>query len=113
MTEPAATRTVLMDQDLPEALHTAHVEIRRITLPPGIATGSHMHNGPVFGSIERGTVTFQITDGPEVTLRAGDTFFEPANTVISRFDASAQGAVFLGYFLLAHGQSSLLTPIDA
>lgn len=81
-------------------------------MAPGVAPGAHTHNGPVFGSIESGAVEFQVEDGPELTLRAGDTFYEPAGTVISRFDATDEGVVFLGYFLLAEGQASELRVID-
>jgi quercetin dioxygenase-like cupin family protein len=102
------TREILQDQALPAPLPTAHVEIRRITMAPGVAPGAHTHNGPVFGSIEQGSVVFRIADGPELTLRAGDTFYEPADTVISRFDATEEGVVFLGYFLLTEGQSGEL-----
>lgn len=89
---------------------TAHVEIRRINMPPGLAPGVHAHNRPVFGSIEHGSVVFQVGTEPEVTLRAGDIFYEPADTVITRFDATDEGVLFLGYSLLAEGQKSGLRP---
>jgi quercetin dioxygenase-like cupin family protein len=107
----SVTRDVLVDQPLPAPLATTHVEIRRITMPPGTAAGAHTHNGPVFGSIERGEVIFRIADEPATTLRAGDIFYEPADTVISRFDATEAGAVFLACFPLTEGQVSELRPV--
>jgi len=112
MPPETVTREILHDHRLPAPLPTGHVEIRRITMRPGTAAGRHTHNGPVFGSIERGAVVFQIEDGPEVTLHAGDTFYEPAETVISRFDATEEGAVFLGYFLLPDDQAAALTLLN-
>jgi len=34
-------------------------------------------------------------------LRAGDDFFEPANTRIPHFDAQEQGASFVAHYLLS------------
>lgn len=110
MTSEPVTREILLDQNLPAALPTEHVEIRRITMAPGTAPGAHIHNGPVFGVIEHGAVIVQVENGAETTLRPGDTFYEPADRVISRFDATEEGATFLGYFLLAEGQASELRP---
>jgi quercetin dioxygenase-like cupin family protein len=60
-TEPAPplSRVTVMDQELPEPLATQRVEIRRITIAPGHAAGLHIHNGPVFGSFETGSVIYQ------------------------------------------------------
>lgn len=80
-----------------------HVEVRRITIAAGTTAGAHVHNGPVFGTIEKGSVTFQIGSEAESTLRAGDVFYEPAGVVVTRFDTVNEDVVFLGYFLLAEG----------
>ena len=92
-----------MDQKLPEPLATQRVEIRRITIAPGYAGGLHVHNGPVFGSIETGSAVYQIEGEPETVLRPGDVFYEPEGVRISRFDAQEAGVTFLGYFLLPDG----------
>ncbi|GAA4232823.1 hypothetical protein GCM10022254_33770 [Actinomadura meridiana] len=65
-------RSPVLDQFLAEPHNTHRVEVRRITIAPGHAAGRHVHNGPVFGSIETGSVVYQI-----------------------------EGVTFLGYFLLA------------
>ncbi|WP_243073949.1 cupin domain-containing protein [Microbacterium sp. SS28] len=113
MSTQPVIRKVLIDQLLPAPLPTTHVEIRRITMEPNTAAGAHAHNGPVFGSIERGAVIFRIADEPAAILRAGDIFYEPAGVVVSQFDATEDGAVFLGYFLLTEDQTSELRQIDA
>ena len=101
---PPITRTVLLDQPLPATV-THHVEIRRISIVPGHAGGLHIHNGPVFGSIEAGSVIYQLDGRPETVLTAGDVFYEPAGVRISRFDALGEGVTFLAYFLLDAGQT--------
>jgi quercetin dioxygenase-like cupin family protein len=103
--EPTASlsRVVVMDQELPGTLGVRRVEIRRITMAPGFAAGLHVHNGPVFGSVETGSVVYQIEGSDERVLGPGDVFYEPEGARIARFDALAEGVTFLGYFLLADG----------
>ena len=100
------TRTVVLDQALPAPQSIHRVEVRRIVMAPGLAAGLHVHNGPVFGSIERGSVVYQIEGGPESVLGPGDVFYEPKAARIARFDAQADGVTFLGYFLLGAGESA-------
>ena len=110
MSEPEAplSRVIVMDQVLPEPPATHRVEIRRITIAPGYAAGLHIHNGPVFGSIETGSAVYQIDGEPETVLKPGDVFYEPAGVRIARFDALADGVTFLGYFLLGDGVNAEL-----
>lgn len=112
--EPAPlSRVVVMDQTLPEPLATQRVEIRRITVAPGYAAGLHVHNGPVFGNIETGSVVYQIEGGPETLLEPGDVFYEPEGTRIARFDAQDEGVTFFGYFLLGDGVNAEIVFPDA
>ncbi|WP_375386353.1 cupin domain-containing protein [uncultured Microbacterium sp.] len=108
MAEPVE-RVELLEQALPDQV-TATVHVRRITMQPNVAAGPHHHNGPVFGTIEVGSVVFQVGGGPEAILHAGDVFYEPADVVIDRFDATSDGATFLGYFLSGPGEAPVLTP---
>ncbi|WP_220040710.1 cupin domain-containing protein [Streptomyces tateyamensis] len=107
------SRVVLLDQRLPQVLATERVEIRRITIAPGQAAGLHVHNGPVFGSIETGSAVYQIEGEPPAVLAPGDVFYEPAGARIARFDAQQDGVTFLGYFLLPEGTTAeLVFPDD-
>ncbi|MBE1471484.1 (R)-mandelonitrile lyase [Kibdelosporangium phytohabitans] len=108
-TAPPVTRTTVLDQLLPTPHATHRVEIRRITIAPTHAAGLHVHNGPVFGAIEAGSVIYQIEGEPEATLNRGDTFYEPEATRIARFDAQQDGVTFLGYFLLRTNEEAELT----
>ncbi|MFB9838672.1 (R)-mandelonitrile lyase [Actinoallomurus acaciae] len=110
---PPLSRVIVMDQRLPEPLATRRVEIRRITIAPGYAAGLHVHNGPVFGSIEAGAAVYQIEGEAETILGPGDVFYEPEGVRIARFDAQEDGVTFLGYFLLADGVDADLVFPDA
>ncbi|WP_237774430.1 cupin domain-containing protein [Actinosynnema sp. ALI-1.44] len=103
------TRTTVLNQLLPTPHVTQRVEIRRITIAPNEAAGLHVHNGPVFGAVETGSVIYQIEGEPAVTLKPGDTFYEPEGARIARFDAEGEGVTFLGYFLLTIDQEPEIT----
>ena len=90
---------------LPVPQRIQRVEVRRITIAPGHAAGLHVHNGPVFGSIENGSVVYQVEGGAASVLGPGDVFYEPKGARIARFDAQDEGVTFLGYFLLAAGEA--------
>lgn len=108
MADPVA-REILLVQAVPTK-QTSSVEVRRITLQPNVGVGAHFHNGPVFGSIERGSVVVQVEGSEARTLTAGDVFYEPADDTIERWDATDEGVTFIGYFLLSDGQIPELTP---
>jgi quercetin dioxygenase-like cupin family protein len=106
------SRSVLLDAQLHRTKDTARVEVRRITMLPGVAAGSHIHNCPTFGSIVEGSAVYQIAGEPASVLRPGDVFYEPEAVTISRFDATDEGVTFLAYFLLADGQEPGISPGD-
>jgi quercetin dioxygenase-like cupin family protein len=111
MTEPVH-RVQLLDEDLPTPTTVAHVELRRITMAPGVAPGRHRHAESVFGWIEAGAAVLEVEGRPPVVLRAGDAFHEPAGAVIRRFDALEDGVAFVGAFLLESGRSPELEMLD-
>lgn len=53
------------------------VIVQRIDLIPGGSAPPHLHPGMVTGYVISGVLEFQIEGGPLLTLKAGDTFFEP------------------------------------
>jgi quercetin dioxygenase-like cupin family protein len=113
--EPSAeqpiTRTVVSDIRLPAVKATDRVQVREIRILPSRATGLHVHNGPVFGSVVAGSVVYQIDGQPATVLRPGDVFYEPEGERIARFDAQEDGVTFLAYFLLSPGQEPELTAL--
>ncbi|MEU5260594.1 cupin domain-containing protein [Amycolatopsis sp. NPDC021455] len=109
---PAVTRTVLLDQHLPEPRLVGHVEVRRITIAPHHSPGPHTHNGPVFGSIEAGSAIYRIEGEPETVLNPGDVFYEPEGTPVARFDAQGEGVTFLACFPVGPGETPRLDPVE-
>jgi quercetin dioxygenase-like cupin family protein len=77
-------------------------EVKEIIFKPLQQTGLHLHPCPVLGYIAEGSAAFQIKGGPLQILKAGDAFFEPANTVIEHFDNASDTAPlkFIAYYLL-------------
>ena len=104
-------RKLLLEQDLGWG-PTERVEVRRITMAPNAAAGRHRHNGPVFGTIERGSVLFQVEGGDAVILGAGQAFAEPADAVMEHFDATDEGVVFTAVFLLRAGEQGELELLE-
>jgi quercetin dioxygenase-like cupin family protein len=56
---------------------------------PGATVGPHTHPGEEAGYLLEGTLVFEQTGKPTVTLKAGETFFVPAGTV---HDATNKGS---------------------
>jgi quercetin dioxygenase-like cupin family protein len=106
------TREVVLDAHFAAPKDTARVEVRRIRMLPGHPGGLHVHNTPVVGSIESGSVIYQIEGEQQRVLRAGDVFFEPQDVRIARFDALEDGVTFLGYFLVAEGEKAELRVLE-
>jgi len=97
-------RDVVLEVNLPDALPTDRVQIRRIQMRPGHPAGLHVHNGPVVGSVLEGSVIFEVEGEARSVLRPGDVFYEPEGARIAHFDAGPEGATFHAYFLLRAGQ---------
>jgi len=57
-------------------------------------------------------VVFQVDGQAPQTLRAGDAFYEPANTKIVRFDALDQPTKFIAYYLLGKDDHELIRPLQ-
>jgi quercetin dioxygenase-like cupin family protein len=112
---PAApvTRTLVLEQHLPVPRLVGLVEIRRITIAPGHGSGLHVHNGPVFGSIEAGSAVYQIDGEPASVLQPGDVFYEPEAARIARFDAQEDGVTFIAHFPVGPGETPRLDPLES
>ncbi|KAA0024851.1 cupin domain-containing protein [Antrihabitans cavernicola] len=103
--ETPMTREVVLDASIATAAPVQRVETRRIRMRAGLAAGAHVHNGPVVGNVLAGRVLFQVEGQESTILSPGDVFYEPADVVISHFDALDEDVTFLAYFPLTEGQS--------
>jgi quercetin dioxygenase-like cupin family protein len=110
-TAGAPPRTDLLTATLDDAPRVERVQISRIDLAPGQTPGAHTHPCDVVGVVLSGSIQLQIGDQDERVLRAGDPFFEPRNTPITRFGnaSSDQPASFQACYLLAPNQTELIT----
>jgi quercetin dioxygenase-like cupin family protein len=52
-----------------------------VEYPPGVASAPHRHNANTFVYVLEGTVVMQVAGGPELTLTAGQTFYESPSDV--------------------------------
>jgi quercetin dioxygenase-like cupin family protein len=82
------------------------VDVRRIRFGPGQETGRHLHPCPVVGYIVDGTAVLKIEGEPEQLLSAGSAFYEPAESVIVRFDnaSNSEPMTFIAVYLLKDDQ---------
>ena len=72
--------TSLMSKDLPES---PGKEMLMITVehPPGGSSPSHRHNAHAMVYVLEGSVVMQVKGGKQVTLTAGQSFYEGADDV--------------------------------
>jgi Cupin domain len=108
MGNDAIVRSPLLNAHLGERTVTS-VDVREITFGPGQQTGKHRHPCPVVGFIVDGSVVLEVEGEPPQTLPAGSSFYEPADTVILRFDNSSITAPmkFVAHYLL-NGKQDLI-----
>jgi quercetin dioxygenase-like cupin family protein len=108
MEQKIIDRKPLLNAAIPGRTITS-VDIREITFQAGQQTGTHTHPCPVVGYIASGTALLEVQGQPPQKLLAGSAFYEPADTVILRFDNASASAplTFIAYYLL-DGQQELI-----
>ena len=76
-----------------------------VSYPPGGASPSHRHNADVFVYVLEGAVVMQVAGGKEVTLTAGQTFYESPADVhsVSRNASATAPAKILVFAVKAQG----------
>jgi quercetin dioxygenase-like cupin family protein len=89
------------------------VDVREIRFGPHQQTGRHKHPCPVIGYVVEGTAVLEVEGQPVIMLPAGSSFYEPAETVIVRFDnAGDVPMTFIAHYLL-EGQQELIDMLPA
>lgn len=81
-----------------------------VSYPPGGTTPVHRHNAHVFVYVLEGAVEMQVKDGPPVTLRAGQTFYEaPADIhLLSRNASTTLPAKFVVFMVKSDGAPAVV-----
>ena len=92
--------TPLLSKDLTE-LPGKEGTMITVMYPPGASEPIHRHNAHVFVYVLQGSVVMQIRGGKELTLTAGQTFYEGPNDihVVGRNASKTEPAKFLAFFV--------------
>jgi len=76
-----------------------------VEFPPGTSSAAHRHNAHVFVYVLEGSLVMQVKGGQEVTLKAGDTFYEKPDDihVVSKNASATAPAKILTFFVKDKG----------
>jgi quercetin dioxygenase-like cupin family protein len=77
---PAAKATPLLTKPL-AGIDGKEGVMLTVEYPPGVASAPHRHNANTFVYVLEGTVVMAVAGGPELTLKAGETFYESPSDV--------------------------------
>ncbi|WP_439879672.1 cupin domain-containing protein [Pontibacter sp. MBLB2868] len=99
------SRTDLLHAKLQEQT-VSSVKVVEIEFQGGQKGPSHRHPCPVVGYIVSGTCIMQVEGAPAQILKAGEAFYEPANTPIVYFNnySKSEPLKFIAYYLLNGNQ---------
>jgi quercetin dioxygenase-like cupin family protein len=98
--------TPLMAQPLPGfAGPEKEGTVALVEFPPGTSSAAHRHNAHVFVYVLEGSLVMQVKGGQEVTLKAGDTFYEKPDDihVVSKNVSTTAPAKILTFFVKDKG----------
>ena len=101
--------TSLMSKDLPEQPGKEVLTII-VEHTPGGSSPSHRHNAHAVVYVLEGSVVMQLKGGQEVTLTAGQTFYEGPNDVhvVDRNASSTKPAKFVVFMIKGKGAPALV-----
>ena len=110
MSPTPVIRKALLTATLDGPKAVTQVQAAEITLPPRQLAGRHRHSMPVVGYVTAGAIRFEAEGEASRTLRPGDAFYEPANTVITHFDNASdrEPATFLAFYLKGPEDQALI-----
>jgi len=108
---PQAAVTPLTSKDLPE-FPGKEVLMFTVEYPPGSMDPIHRHNAHAFVYVLEGSIIMQVRGGKEVTLTAGQTFYEGPEDihVVGRNASSTKPAKFV-VFLIKDKGAPVLVPV--
>lgn len=72
-------------------------------IPPGVASGWHVHPGEEVGYILAGEVEIAVAGRPTIVLRAGDGFFIPPRTPHNARDRGPETGRMLSTYIVETG----------
>jgi quercetin dioxygenase-like cupin family protein len=98
---PQVERKILAKHDL-SGVPGKEAVIGTATFPPGAVIGFHTHPGDESGYIIAGSVTVRIRGASDLSLKAGDGFFNPRSAVHSVV-AGPEGATIVATWIVDKG----------
>jgi len=102
--------TPLMSKDL-AAIPGKEILMIRVEYPPGHVDAIHRHNAQAFVYVLQGSVVMQVRGGQQVTLEAGQTFYEaPDDVHIVGRNASKTESAMLVVFLVKDKGAPVVIP---
>src|SRR5216683_1701015 len=106
---PQASVTPLTSKDLPE-FPGKEVLMITVEYPPGSVDPVHRHNAHAFVYVLEGSIVMQLKGEKEVTLKAGDTFYEGPDDVhtVGRNASKVEPAKFVVFFVKDKGAPVLV-----
>jgi quercetin dioxygenase-like cupin family protein len=113
--ETPIRRTPLSANLLTPAKSVSSVPVTRIDFAPGQPTGRHLHPVPVIAYVLEGEFIVKIEGQPAHLYKTGETVFEPANTVIERYDNASltKPAVLIATYLAGADDKELIKLVPA
>ena len=107
---PPVVRTPIVTAVIEPPRTVAKVPAVRIGFSPGQPTARHLHPMPVIGYVLSGEFIVQVEGGEPRRFRTGEVVYEPANTIIERYDnaSSSEPAVLIAFYLSSEGQAELI-----
>jgi len=109
-TPPPLKRTPITQHHISPAKNVASISVVRIDYKPAQRTGRHIHPMPVIGYVLEGSFVVKISGRAETHYPVGQSLYEPADTLIERFDndSAMKPAVLIGHYLAGAGQTELV-----
>ena len=103
--------TPLMSKDLKDFPGKEGLLIT-VQYPPGASDPIHRHNAHAFVYVLEGSIVMQLKGGKQVTLTAGETFYEGPSDVhiVGRTASNTQPAKFL-VFLVKEKDAPVFVPV--
>lgn len=112
LTAQQAEVTPLLSKDLTDIAGKEGLMIS-VVYPPGSSDPVHRHNAHGFIYVLEGSIVMQVRGGKEVTLTAGQTFYEGPNDVhvVGRNASKTEPAKFI-VFLVKEKDAPVLIPTN-
>lgn len=100
--QPGFKRIELQRHDL--ATPGREVVQARAEFDTGASIGKHTHPGEEFGYLLEGTLEFEVAGRPKSTVKAGETFFIPPETVHAARNVGSGPAKVLATYVVEKGK---------